>query len=74
MALVLHRLKGKGLYFFDEPEAALSPTRQLSLMVAMQGLVERGSQFMIATHSPILLGYPEAEILQFGAGPIAPVA
>lgn len=74
MALVLHRLKGKGLYFFDEPEAALSPTRQLSLMVAMQGLVERGSQFVIATHSPILLGYPEAEILQFGPGSIAPVA
>lgn len=73
MALVLHRLKGNGLYFFDEPEAALSPTRQLSLMVAMQGLVERGSQFVIATHSPILLGYPEAQILQFGMGPITPV-
>jgi predicted ATPase len=73
MALVLNRLKGKCLYFFDEPEAALSPTRQLSLMVAMQGLVERGSQFVIATHSPILLGYPEAEILQFGDGPIRPV-
>jgi predicted ATPase len=56
MALGLNRLKGKGLYFFDEPEAALSPTRQLSLLVAMQGLVERGSQFVIATHSPILLG------------------
>ena len=74
MALVLHRLNGHGLYLFDEPEAALSPTRQLSLMVAMQRLVERGSQFVIATHSPILLGYPEAEILQFGAGSIAPVA
>jgi predicted ATPase len=74
MALVLHRLKGKGLYFFDEPEAALSPTRQLSLMVAMKGLVDRGSQFVIATHSAILLGYPGAEILQFGNGPIAPVA
>jgi predicted ATPase len=74
MALVLHRLNGHGLYLFDEPEAALSPTRQLSLMVAMHGLVERGSQFLIATHSPILLGYPEAEILQFGPGAIAPVA
>ncbi|HET6837452.1 MAG TPA: AAA family ATPase [Gemmatimonadales bacterium] len=73
MALVLDRLKGKGLYFFDEPEAALSPTRQLSLLVAMRGLVDRGSQFVIATHSPILLGYPGAEILQFGSGPIAPV-
>ena len=74
MALVLHLLNGHGLYLFDEPEAALSPTRQLSLMVAMQQLVEHGSQFIIATHSPILLGYPEAEILQFGAGSIAPVA
>jgi predicted ATPase len=73
MALVLHRLKGNGLYLFDEPEAALSPTRQLSLMVAMLGLVERGSQFVIATHSPILLGYPGAEILQFGPGRITPV-
>jgi predicted ATPase len=51
------RLKGKGLYLFDEPESALSPTRQLSLMVAMQDLVNRGSQFIIATHSPILLAY-----------------
>jgi predicted ATPase len=73
MALVLNRLKGKGLYLFDEPEAALSPTRQLSLIVAMQGLVERGSQFVIATHSPILLGYPGAEILQFGLGAITPI-
>jgi predicted ATPase len=73
MALVLNRLKGKGLYLFDEPEAALSPTRQLSLMVAMHDLVERGSQFLIATHSPILLGYPGAAILQFGPGPITPI-
>jgi predicted ATPase len=74
MSLVLHRFSGNGLYLFDEPEAALSPTRQLSLMVAMQQLVGRGAQFVIATHSPILLGYPEAEILQFGPGSIAPVA
>lgn len=73
MALVLNRLKGKGLYFFDEPEAALSPTRQLSLMVAMQNLVDKGSQFMIATHSPILLGFPGAEILLFDNGPIMPI-
>ncbi len=73
MSLVLERLKGKGLYFFDEPEAALSPTRQLSLIAAMHRLVQSGSQFIIATHSPILLGYPGAAILQFGAGPITPV-
>ncbi len=73
MSLVLERLKGKGLYFFDEPEAALSPTRQLSLIAAMHRLVQSGSQFIIATHSPILLGHPGAAILQFGAGPITPV-
>ncbi|HZN98189.1 MAG TPA: AAA family ATPase [Gemmatimonadales bacterium] len=74
MALVLNRLRGKGLYFFDEPESALSPTRQLSLMAAMQNLVDKGSQFVIATHSPILLGFPGAEILLFDSGPIKPIA
>jgi predicted ATPase len=62
MALVLHRLKGKGLYLFDEPESALSPTRQMGLMAAMHALVGKGSQFIVATHSPILLGYPGATI------------
>jgi predicted ATPase len=66
LALVLHRLHGNGLYLFDEPEAALSPTRQLSLLVAMQQLVKAKSQFIIATHSPILLGYPGATIYEFG--------
>jgi predicted ATPase len=65
MALVMHRLRGHGLYLFDEPEAALSPSRQMSLLAAMHGLVERGSQFIIATHSPILLGYPGATIYLF---------
>jgi predicted ATPase len=73
MALVLNRLKGKGLYLFDEPEAALSPTRQLSLMAAIRELVKQESQFIIATHSPILLGYPGAGILQFGQGAIMSV-
>lgn len=53
---------GPGLYIFDEPESALSPQRQLSLMVAMEDLIEKGSQFIIATHSPILLAYPGASI------------
>jgi predicted ATPase len=74
MALVLNRLKGNGLYLFDEPEAALSPTRQLSLMLAIRDLTERGSQFVIATHSPILLGQPGARILQFDSGAITPIA
>ncbi|HEV8398499.1 MAG TPA: AAA family ATPase [Gemmatimonadales bacterium] len=62
LSLVLHRLKGNGLYLFDEPEAALSPGRQLALLAAMHRLVQRNSQFIIATHSPILLGYPGATI------------
>ncbi len=65
MALVLERLHGNGLYLFDEPEAALSPTRQMSLIAAMHDLVTRGSQFIVATHSPILLGYPGATIYLF---------
>jgi predicted ATPase len=66
LALVLHRLRGNGLYLFDEPEAALSPARQLALMAAIHRLVRRNSQFIIATHSPILLGYPGATIYLFG--------
>lgn len=73
LALVLHRLRGNGFYLFDEPEAALSPSRQLALMAAMHRLVERGSQFIIATHSPILLGFPGATIYQFGDHPPRPV-
>lgn len=65
LALVLHRLRGNGLYLFDEPEAALSPARQLALLAAMHRLVRRNSQFIIATHSPILLGYPGATIYLF---------
>jgi predicted ATPase len=74
MALVLHRLRGNGLYLFDEPEAALSPTRQLSLLAAMHQLVASGSQFIIATHSPILLGYPDATIYDFNDAGVRTVA
>lgn len=51
-----------GLFIFDEPESALSPQRQLALMAAIYDLVKKGSQFIIATHSPILLAYPDATI------------
>ncbi len=54
----------KGLFIFDEPESALSPQRQLTLLVAMHDLAKQGSQFIIATHSPILLAYPNAAIYQ----------
>lgn len=53
-----------GLYIFDEPESALSPSRQLTLLACIQKLVKDGSQFIIATHSPILLAYPSATIYQ----------
>ncbi|MDN5298481.1 MAG: hypothetical protein PWP51_1034 [Clostridiales bacterium] len=62
MALVQNRFSGNGLYILDEPEAALSPTRQLALLASINDLVKKGSQFMIATHSPILMAYPDAVI------------
>lgn len=61
-ATFIHRFGGQGLYLMDEPEAALSPLRQMSLLVRMRELVNKQSQFIIATHSPILMSYPEAEI------------
>ncbi len=62
LSLLLHRFGGKGIYLLDEPEAALSPTRQLSVLSRMKQLIADDSQFIIATHSPILLAYPEATI------------
>jgi predicted ATPase len=61
-ALFQHRLFGPGLYLLDEPEAALSPQRQIAILGLMHRLVERGSQFIVATHSPIILAYPGATI------------
>ena len=66
-ALMTNRLYGDGLYIFDEPEAALSPSRQMSMLVLMRGLVQNGGQFIIATHSPILLAYPDALIYEMSA-------
>ncbi len=61
-ALVTRRFGGQGLYILDEPEAALSPSRQLSLLARLHQLVQADSQFIIATHSPILMAYPDATI------------
>jgi predicted ATPase len=61
-----HRLGGHGLYLFDEPEAALSPQRQLSMLVRLHDLVDDFSQFIIATHTPLIMAYPDAWIYQFG--------
>ena len=74
LALVQNRFGGHGLYLLDEPEAALSPTRQLSLLVLLDQLVREDSQLIIATHSPILMSLPGAEILQFSQEGIAPVS
>lgn len=73
MALLIHRLSGNGLYLFDEPEAALSPTRQMALLTRMHDLVRVDSQFLIATHSPIILAYPDATILLLESGGVREV-
>lgn len=64
------RLRRDSLFFLDEPETPLSPLRQLALMSLIKRFVEQGSQFVIATHSPILMAFPSAEILFFGGGDI----
>lgn len=61
--LVKNRFTDHGLYILDEPEAALSPDRQMSLLCLINDLVKKGSQFIIATHSPILISYINGEIL-----------
>jgi predicted ATPase len=68
-ALLEHRLRGDGLYILDEPEAALSPTRQMTMLTRLHQLVQDGSQFLIAKHSPILMAYPDADIYVMGNGP-----
>lgn len=65
MATLVNKLQGNGLYIMDEPESALSPLRQMAALSAIHQLVEENSQFIIATHSPILLAYPRAKIYQF---------
>ena len=62
LALVKNRFSGNGLYIFDEPESALSLANQLTLMLLIKELVDKISQFIIATHSPILMAYPDADI------------
>ncbi len=65
LALVKNRFRGKGLYLLDEPEAALSPTRLMELLIHIHDLVEDDSQFIISTHSAILMTYPDADIFEF---------
>ena len=74
MALVQNRFFGNGLYILDEPEAALSPQRILSLIIFIKKLIAKNSQFIIASHSPILLGIPTAKILSFDDGKISEIS
>lgn len=66
-ALVMNRFGGRGFYVLDEPEAALSPQRQLALLSRIHELANDESQFIITTHSPILMAYPDAWVYQCSA-------
>ena len=68
LLLAQNQIKPNGLYLFDEPEAALSPHRQLTLLMDIYACAKQGAQFIIVTHSPILLGIPNAQIISFDNG------
>lgn len=70
LTMAQKQLRPNGVYIFDEPEAALSPQRQLTLLMEIYECAKQGAQFIIVTHSPILLGIPNAEILSFDNGMI----
>ena len=72
LEIIHENLQKNGLFFLDEPEAALSPQRQLSLLIELYHCAKEGSQFFIVTHSPILLGLPDAQILTFDKGQVHP--
>lgn len=72
LALAQSSFRSNGIYLLDEPEAALSPQRQLTLLLEIVNCAREGSQFIIASHSPILLAIPHAEILSFDNGLIHP--
>lgn len=73
-ALLMNRFGGKGLYILDEPEAALSPTRQMAMLSRMHELVRNDSQFIIATHSPIIMAYPDARMFSLSERGVASVS
>lgn len=74
LSLFFTRFRGNGLYILDEPEAALSPMRQMALLSRMHDLVNDHSQFIISTHSPILLAYPDAIIYELSSTGIQQVS
>lgn len=73
LSLFQARFIPKGFYLLDEPEAPLSPMRQLAFLSALKQMTAQESQFIITTHSPILMAYPDAEILSFDGGKIGKV-
>lgn len=70
-SVINKRMGKRGLYLLDEPEAAMSPTTQMAMLCKMKELCESGTQFIIATHSPILIAYPNALIYEIGQGKIS---
>lgn len=70
LAIAQKYMRGEGIYLFDEPEAALSPQRQLTLLMDIYKCAKSGAQFIIVTHSPILLGMPDADIYSFDGGEV----
>jgi len=74
LAVAMNRFSGNGLYILDEPEAALSPMRIMSLMAIIDELVKKNSQFIISTHSPILMAFPGATIYELSNGGIEQVS
>jgi predicted ATPase len=74
LKLFRNRFVPGGLYLLDEPEAPLSPQSQLALIAMLMEMIEQDAQFIIATHSPILLAFPDASIYSFDALPVAEVA
>ena len=74
LAMAQSNFRQNGVYLLDEPEAALSPQRQLTLLYEIDQCAKEEAQFIVVTHSPILLGMPGAEILSFDNGPVHPCA
>ena len=73
-SVMMHRFGGHGFYVLDEPEAALSPSRQLAMISRIHQLVRMRSQLVIATHSPILMAYPNSRVYQIGANSLEQVS
>jgi predicted ATPase len=67
-SVIMNRFRGNGLYILDEPEAALSPAKQLALLSRMHELIQKNAQFIIATHSPIVMAYPDALLYELKDG------